>query len=406
MISCEEALELVLADLPERKSDLVPIRDALGYVLSGSLVADTDVPPFDRAAMDGYAVRSVDAAQVPADLELAGEVRAGGESAAALGPGQAFAIMTGAPVPGGADAVQMFEQTQPSADGLKVRILRAVKPGENIALRGSEAQRGGEVIEEGRCIGPAEMAVLATFGFSRVSVYTRPRVALIVTGDELVEIEDTPSPSQIRNSNAYSIASQLRLMQIEPEYLGIVRDEPQALRERISEALERDVVILTGGVSMGRHDYVKEVFGELGVDIVFSKVAMKPGKPTVFARKGNKLLFGLPGNPVSTFISFENFVRPALGRICGLSKPELQRVRGELRLDMRQTPGRTSFLPARVGLCGSGCIIEPLPWKGSADIIGFARANAAVVFPSERNFMAKGEIVEALLLPDYFTRQR
>ncbi len=405
MISCKEALELVLSNLPERKSELVPLRGALGRVLAGPLVADSSVPPFNRAAMDGYAVRACDASHAPAELEYAGEIRAGGGSPGPLNPGQAIAIMTGAPVPDGADAVQMVEQTMRSADGRRVKIMKSVRPGENIAPLGAEAAAGDVVLEEDRLIGAAEMAVLATFGYSRVRVWSRPRVAVLVTGDELVEMEETPGPDQIRNSNAYSLTAQLRLMNFEPEYLGIVRDDRKALRASVEEGLERDVLIISGGVSMGEYDFAKDVFEELGIAIIFSQVAMKPGKPTVFARKEDKLVFGLPGNPVSTFVSFENFVRPALSRLCGLKRPNLPRVRGRLLRDMRQTPGRTAFLPAWVEMIPD-LTVEPLRWKGSADIIAFARANAAVVFPEDREFMGQGEIVEAMLLPDFFARQR
>jgi len=406
MISCEKALELVLSNLPERTSALIHLRDALGCVLAGPLVANANVPPFNRAAMDGYALRACDVEQAPVELDYAGEARAGGGAAGALPPGQAIAIMTGAPVPDGADSVQMVEQTRRSPDGRRVTIQKPVKPGENITPLGFEASIGDVVLEADRYIGPAEMAVFATFGFARVRVWSRPRVAVLVTGDELVEVEDNPRPDQIRNSNACSVTAQLRLMNIEPEYLGIVRDDRDELRHRVREGLERDVLIITGGVSMGEYDFAKQVFEELGLEILFSRVAMKPGKPTVFARKEKKLVFGLPGNPVSTFVAFENFVRPALGRLCGWSEPDLPRVRGELLRDMKQAAGRTAFLPAWASMGPTGWTVEPLRWKGSADIIGFARANAVVVFPAERDFMAKGERVEAMLLPDFHSRQR
>jgi molybdopterin molybdotransferase len=406
MISFEEALALVLANLPEARVESISYRSAPGRILAESLQAGSDVPPFNRAAMDGYAVRASDVARAPVELESAGSIRAGGGSPPVLRPGQAMAIMTGAPVPEGADAVQMVEHTQISPDGRRVVILKPVRQGENIAPLGSEAAAGDVVMEDGRLVGPAEMAVLATFGISQIRVWRRPRVALLVTGDELVEVEDTPRPDQIRNSNAYSLGAQLRLMNIEPDYLGIVRDDREELRARVSEGLERDVLIVTGGVSMGEYDFGKDVFRELGLEILFSKVAMKPGKPTVFARKGDKLVFGLPGNPVSTFISFENFVRPALGRLCGLRRPDLPRVRGELLRDMKQAPGRTAFLPAWAAMGPTGWTVAPLRWKGSADIIGFARANSAVIFPADRDSMAKGETVEAMLLPDFFARQR
>jgi molybdopterin molybdotransferase len=404
MISVEKALELVLANLPERKVEQVPFQSALGRVLAESLTATSYIPPFRRSAMDGYAVRAADVQAAPVELEIAGEIRAGGGNPGVLPAGQAVAIMTGAPVPDDADAVQIVEQTRRSADGRRVTLLKAVRTGDNIAPLGLEATLGETVLESGRLAGPAELAIMATFGYSTVKVWRRPTVALLPTGDELVEVQETPHVGQIRNSNAYSLGGQLRLMGIEPDYLGIARDDKQELRSRMVQGLERDILILTGGVSMGEYDFVKNIFEELGLEMLFTKVAMKPGKPTVFARKGDKLVFGLPGNPVSAFVSFENFVRPAIGRLSGFSRPELPRIKGVLLRDMRQSPGRTAFLPARVRWEPEGWKIEPLRWKGSADIIGFSRANAAVIFPSDREFMPSGEMVVAMLLPDFFQR--
>ena len=404
MISIEKAQEVVLANLPACKSERIGIREAQGRYLAEDLVAAGDIPPFRRALMDGYAVRALDVAGAPARLTIVGEVRAGAEIRCRVGPGQAAAVTTGAPVPEGADAVQIVEQTERPPDGGAVVVLKPVTPGENIAAVGSEAVAGETVLEAGRCIGPAELAVMAMFGYARVSAWKRPSVALLVTGDELVEASDNPGMHQIRNSNAYSLSGQLRLLGLEPEYLGIVRDCKADLRARVEDGLERDVLILTGGVSMGRYDFVKEVLQELQVQILFDKVAMKPGKPTVFARKGDRLLFGLPGNPVSTFVAFENFVRPALGRLCGSPNPELPRVRGALQSDMKQSPGRTAFLPARASWTEAGWMVHPLTWRGSADIIGFSRANAMVMIPGDRAFVNRGEAVEALLLPDFFHR--
>jgi molybdopterin molybdotransferase len=247
--------------------------------------------------------------------------------------------------------------------------------------------------------------VLATFGYMRVNVYRRPSIALLATGDELQEADREPGPGQIRNSNSHLLKAQLRRMGVDAEYLGIARDDPEELKRRIVSGLERDVLILTGGVSVGAYDFVREVLGALGLQVIFSRIAMRPGKPTVFARRGRNLLFGLPGNPLSAFVAFENLVRPALGRICGLSRPELPRVDAELLADMRQKTGRMSFLPAVVQWQTDGWKAQPLHFRGSSDIIGFCPANALIVFPGDKDRMSRGNRIEALLLPDYWERQ-
>jgi molybdopterin molybdotransferase len=198
----------------------------------------------------------------------------------------------------------------------------------------------------------------------------------------------------------------LQLMGLNPEYLGIIRDDKEDLRQKILLGLERDALIITGGVSMGEYDFIPDVFRDLGLEILFHKVALKPGKPTVFARKGEKIIFGLPGNPISSLITFECFVRPALGRLCGMIRPELPRFKGELLTEMRQSPGRTGFFPARAFWNESGWKVDPLTWKSSADIIGFTEANATFIFPKDRVFLSRGETVEVMLLPDFFQRQR
>jgi molybdopterin molybdotransferase len=406
MLTVEEARALILSHLPEGRKREVRLPDAAGYVLAQSIVAGADVPPFRRSAMDGYAVRASDVANAPARLRRVGESRAGVLPSRAIGPGEAMAIYTGAAVPEGADAVQMVEETRRLEDGEEVLILKPVRTGENVAPAGNEARAGETIYEPGRVIGPRELAVLALLGCSRVSVWARPTVALLATGDELVEADQPPAAGQIRNSNVWSLTGQLAALGIRPDYLGIARDDAGHLRSLVSEGLRRDVLILTGGVSMGDYDLVKGVLDELGAQIHFARVAMKPGKPTVFATRERRLVFGLPGNPVSTFVSFENFVRPALGRMCGIARPELPRITGTLTREMKQSPGRTAFLPASVTISGGRWEVEPLPWRGSGDIIGFSHGNAAVIFPADRNHIAQGETVEAVLLPDFFHRGR
>jgi molybdopterin molybdotransferase len=406
MISVEEALEILQSNLPERKVECVPFQESLGRVIAENLTATSDIPPFYRSSMDGYAILAADVENPPVELRIAGESRAGGGIPGTLKSGEAIATMTGAPVPEGANAVQVIEQCEIIDGGRKVRVLKPVKAHENIAPRGSEAKAGNVVLAAGHRVGPAEIAVMATFGYGEVKVYGKPAVAIFATGDELVEFDQMPQPDQIRNSNAYCLASQLRLMGLEADYLGIVRDDREELRRKMLAGLERDVLIITGGVSMGEYDFVRDVFQDLELEILFSKVAIKPGKPTVFARRGNKLVFGLPGNPISALITFECFVRPVLGRLCGAANPELPRMKGELLADMRQSPGRTAFLPAWVTWQDDGWKVDPLRWKSSADIIGFTGANATFIFPKNRDLLSRGEIVEIMLLPDFFVRQR
>lgn len=406
MISVEEALEILLSNLPERSIQEISFHESLGRVLAEELVATCDIPPFFRSALDGYAVRASDVKNAPVDLEIIGEIRAGGSIPVKIGAGQAVSIMTGAPVPEGADAVQMVERCRVSEEGQKVTILKPVRAQDNIAERGSEARAGQVVLEAGHRIGPAEIAVMATFGHTRVRVYGKPSIAVLATGDELVEFDTEPGPDQIRNSNAHCLSSQIRLMGLDADYLGIVRDDRDELRLKMMQGIERDVLIISGGVSMGEYDFVRDVFQDLGLEILFSKVAIKPGKPTVFARRANRVVFGLPGNPISALVTFECFVRPALGKMCGMAQSKLPRMHGELLAEMKQSPGRTAFLPAWVFWQGGGWKVEPLPWKGSADIIGFTRANATFVFPQNRAFLHKGESVDIMLLPDFFVRQR
>jgi molybdopterin molybdotransferase len=406
MISVEEALEILLSNLPERKVEQVPFQSALGRILAETLIATSDIPPFHKSAVDGYAVIAADVQNAPIELMRIGECRAGGGMPGRLQSGETMAIMTGAPVPDGADAIQMVESCRPVIGGGRVSILKPVRAGDNLAPRGREAIAGEIVLEAGHRVGPAEIAVMATFGYSHVKVYRKPHVAIFATGDELVEFNQVPRSDQIRNSNAYCLASQLKLMDLDADYLGIVRDDKDELRRQMLAGLERDVLIITGGVSMGEYDFVHHVFRDLGLEILFNKVAIKPGKPTVFARRDDKLIFGLPGNPISALITFECFVRPVLGRLCGVKSPELPRMRGELLADMRQSPGRTAFMPAWVFWKDDGWKVEPLLWKSSADIVGFAGANATFIFPKNRDFLGKGEIVDLMLLPDFFARQR
>jgi molybdenum cofactor synthesis domain-containing protein len=397
MVSVERALEIVLRETPRLAAEEVPLADALGRVLAEDVAADRDLPPFDRAAMDGYALRAEDVRHAPAALELVGEVRAGEWPALAVGPGQAVRIMTGAPVPGGATAVQQVEATRP-LDEFRVTILSPVADGQNVAPRGSEVRKGELVLERGRLIDPAAVAVLATAGLARVRVARRPVVAVLVTGDESVDVAATPGPSQIRHSNGPAVAAQARLAGATVELLGVAPDRQDAITHALREGLSADVLVVSGGVSAGDYDLVEPALLELGATLLFTRVAVKPGAPLVFGRCGTTLVFGLPGNPVSSQVTFDLFTRAALLKLQGAQVLSRPRLAVELAGKVRNRSGRKSHTPARVRFEDGRLVARPLRSSGSGDLVAHARANALLVLEAERQEAAAGETVEALLL--------
>jgi molybdopterin molybdotransferase len=397
MVSVEQALEIVLRETPALAAEEVPLDDALGRVLARDVIADRDLPPFDRAAMDGYALRAADVLEAPTALGIVGEVRAGEWPALALGPGEALRIMTGAPVPEGATAVQQVEKTQP-LDEFRVTILAAVAEGQNVAPRGSEIRAGEVVLARGRVVDPAAIGVLATTGHARVSVAQRPVVALLVTGDEIVDVTQAPGPSQIRNSNGPAVAAQARLAGARVELLGVAPDRQDAIAEALRRGLAADVLIVSGGVSAGDYDLVEPALAELGATLLFTKVKVKPGAPLVFGRCGRALVFGLPGNPVSAQVTFDLFVRPALLKLQGASVLSRPRVQVELAAAARNRSGRKSHMPARVRFEDGRLVARLLRSAGSGDLVAHANANALVVLEAEREEAAEGETAEAVLL--------
>ncbi len=400
MIPVEEALEIVLREAPALPAEDVPLEEAVGRVLAEEVVSDTDLPPFDRAAMDGFALRAVDVAGAPSALEVVGEVRAGQWPDLTVGPGQAVRIMTGAPVPPGADAVQQVEKTQP-LDEFRVTIRSAVAQGANVAPRGSEVTAGDVVLTGGRWIDPAAIAVLASAGKARVRVARRPRLALLVTGDEIVEVEANPGPGQIRNSNGPAVAAQARLAGADVRWLGIAPDRQDAIAEALRAGLPADVLVVSGGVSAGDYDLVEPALLELRARFLFTKVAIRPGAPLVFGRLGETLVFGLPGNPVSAQVTFDLFVRPALLKMQGARVRERPRVGVELLGAVKNRSGRKSHVPARVRFEGGRLVARPLRSMGSGDLAAHARANALVVIEKDREHAAAGETAEAVLLGSF-----
>ena len=402
MLRIEEALAIILERIPRLPSAEIALADAAGRVMREDCVSDLDLPPFDRARMDGYAVRAIDTEGAsepsPVRLRAIGEAAAGAAFDGQVRSGEAVRIMTGAPVPAGADAVQKIEVIR-VLDGGWIEIEEAVKPGQFITPRGVEARQGDVMVSAGQRITPAVAAVLASFGCARVTVSRRPRVALLSTGSELVEVDETPGPSQIRNSNTYSLAGYAREAGADVVTAGIVRDDFDATRDAIETAMERaDVVMLSGGVSMGDYDLVKPALAALGAEIFVEKVAMHPGKPTVFAKRGEKVIFGLPGNPVSVAVSFHLFARPALMKMQGASEIHLPRMQVFAAKAVKGAPPRRSHQPARLAVREGRLEAEPLKWSGSSDLVAFMRADALIVVPEDRQGLNEGELVEVISL--------
>lgn len=404
MIPVEKALEIVLAHTPLLPSEEVALTEAMGRILAEDVRSDGDMPPFDRSAMDGYAVRAADVTSAPVTLEVVGQIRAGQFPDRSLEAGQAAQVMTGAPLLPGATAVQPVELTRPVDGGRRVEILAPVEPGAHIARQGSEVRSGDSVLLRGDPIDPATVAVLAAVGKGRVRVGRRPTVSILVTGDELVDVWDTPTRGTIRNSNGYALMAQARWAGADATSLGVVPDVADRIAEAVREGFAADVLVVSGGVSEGAFDLVEEAFARFDVGILFNKVAIKPGAPLVFGRRGDKLVFGLPGNPVSAQVTFDICVRAALLRMQGARAVSRPTVEVELLEPVRNKSGRKAHLPARVRLDGGRLVARPLRSMGSADIVAHARANALVVLDATRTRAEAGERAPALLLGNFLER--
>ncbi len=400
-ISAEQAFATVMAHVRALPAETVTLGEALGRVLAHDVGSGADLPPFDRAAMDGYALRSADVASLPASLPVAGLVAAGRPREAPLEPGQTVQIMTGAAVPAGADAVLQVEKTRSLDGGTRVELLALVEPGLNVARRGSEVRAGEVVLERGHLVDAAATAVLATVGAARVEVGRRPRVAVLATGDELVDVADTPGPGQIRDSNGPALLALARLAGADPWPLGRVTDDGPRLERRLAEGLQADVLLVAGGVSEGVYDLVEPALERLGVERLFERVAIKPGQPLVFGRRGATLVFGLPGNPVSAQVTFELFVRPALLRMQGAAVATRPTVAARLATPLLNRSRRRNHLPARLRWEDGGFVAQPLRSQGSADVRAHAQAHALLVLEAARTRAEAGESVPALLLPAF-----
>ncbi len=404
MIEMDDAIRIVMENTQIIDKTRIGLDDVLGRVLSEDVRSDIDMPPFDKALMDGYALQGTDIASASGDtpviLDVIEEIPAGTVPQKRVKRGQASQIMTGAPVPDGADTVIMVEDTEPHPDAQKVRVLDTTETGRNIARLGEDVRVNQVVLQANTVIRPPEVGILAAVGHVNVEVYRQPVVGIVATGSEVVEPHNKPKPGQIRNSNGYSMVAQVRRSGAQARYLGIVEDDIHALIQTIGEGLETcDIVALSGGVSAGEYDLVQDGMRDLGVEVLFDRIRMKPGKPLTFGVKGARQVFGLPGNPVSSVVGLELLMRPAIRKMQCMTDVHLPTVRTVLSADFRQTPGRKQFVPAHSVQGKNGV------WKsswvghhGSADLFSMARANSLFVVNAEDAHVPAGTELDLILL--------
>ncbi len=397
MIDISHAIKLVEQNSWRLKNEQISLANVFKRVLAEDIFADMDMPPFNRSQMDGYAVKTSDTKTASVRLKIVGESAAGKSWNGQLKSGEAVRIMTGAVVPNGADAVQKLELAREN-DG-QVAIFEATKKGQNIVRRGAEIKAGKRVFSTGEIVNANMIASLAAFGYSEIMVGEQPRVAVLSTGSEIVDINQTPQPAQIRNSNSPMLRVYAEQCGAMVESFPITVDDLTTLKSNIEQAATRsDVLILTGGVSVGKYDLTKLALKELGAEIYFEKIALRPGKPTVFARLKNALIFGLPGNPVSAAVTFHLFVRQCLLQMQGASKPELQNGFAVLTKSLKGIRERASYLPVKLSTDKKGQLIaEPVKWGGSSDFVAFAAAEALVILSPDK-IISAGAVAKIVFL--------
>ncbi|HEX4007700.1 MAG TPA: gephyrin-like molybdotransferase Glp [Acidobacteriaceae bacterium] len=402
VLSYDEAAALVRshADLVRAQPHAIErlrLAHAAGRVLAEPVIADRDQPPFPRATRDGFACRAQDLAQGP--LRVIGQLRAGEAwTAGPIAPGEAAEIMTGAGVPPGADCVVMVEHITSGAGHVTLTGPREVASGENMVPAGAEARAGDVIVPAGRRLGPTQIAAAASCGAAEIAVFARPRIAILATGDELVEIHHAPGPSQIRNSNSYSLAAQVAAAGAIPQLFPIVPDAAEATAQAIREAAVCDLVLLTGGVSMGNFDFVEQALTALDARFFLTGAKIQPGKPVVFGKLPGPYFLGLPGNPISTIVTCALFAAPLIAALAGEVDAPPRFVLARVAEEVRVKPGLTRFLPARLHSDVRGAHVRTIAWQGSGDLAAAAQANAFLVVPESAATLAAGEIASVLIL--------
>ena len=421
MISISEALQIVAEQIGQSSTEKIDLSDAIGRVLAETVRADMDLPPFDRSQMDGFAVRVKDVRNAPVRLKIVGEAAAGKGFDGRLKRGEAVRIMTGARVPEGADAVQKVELTKEESNGF-VTITEPTKFQQHIVKQAEEITCGKKIFSKGERITEREIAVLASFGYGKIKVFQKPEVSVLATGSEIVEVDETPQRDQIRNSNSMMLKVLAEMCGANVNVLPSVKDDIENLKTRIAEAagLESNVqgsklqlrndqseikyskpkiLIVTGGVSVGDYDFTKPALRDLGAEIFFERVALRPGKPTVFARLNNCFIFGLPGNPVSAAVTFYLFVRKAILQMQAAQECDLKQGSAVLSAKAKGAKGRDSFLPAKLSIKPDAKLYAaPLRWSGSSDFVAFSKADSLIFVPQDES-REPGEIVKIFYLP-------
>ena len=396
-LQATEAQHLILHSVIALGVETVQLDQSVGRVLAQEIHANRDLPPYDVSAMDGFALRSADLAGVPVVLEIIEDIKAGDLPGKTLQTGQCARIMTGAPVPVGADAVIRVEETQ-EAGATAVRINKAVKPGNDIRLRGENMKDGDVVLTAGTEITPGIIGVLATVKAARFSVFRRPRVAILSTGNELEGMDEAVDLNKIPNANSYALMAQVQALGIEPVLLGIARDDPAELEQYLKRGLEYDVLLVSGGTSVGVHDYVRPTIEKLGVEMKFWHLAIRPGHPLAFGTTHKTAVFGLPGNPVSSMVCFEQFVIPALRQMMGNKRLYRRTVTARVAHDVKFRPGRTEFIRVQLTRDDNGYIASSTGTQSSGVLLSMARADGLMVIPSDSTGLAAGAQVVVQLL--------